>query len=88
MLTCHPARSDGIAVPYSTEQILLTLAGLAYRGFHDLLVGAPHTDTVRRALLDGLHTLPPVKDEWILAWGPVTSRSGPEAFDSAAMYVV
>ncbi len=67
---------------------MLTLAGLAYRVFHDLLRGAAHADVVRRALLDGLHTLPPVKDEWRLVWGPVTSRSGPEAFDSAAMYLV
>ncbi len=67
---------------------MLTLAGLAYRGSHDLLRGAAHADVVRRALLDGLHTLPPVKDEWSLVWGPVTSRSGPDAFDSAAMYVV
>lgn len=88
MLTCHPATPDGIAVPHSSEQVLLTLAGLAYRGFHDLLRGAPHADAVRGALLDGLHTLPPLKDQWILVWGPVTSRSGPDAFDSAAMYVV
>ena len=87
-MTCRPATPDGIAVPYRTEQVLLTLAGLAYRGFHDLLVGAPHADAVRGALLDGLHTLPPVKDEWILVWGPAASQSGPDAFDSAAMYVV
>jgi hypothetical protein len=78
-LTCHPASPDGIAVPYRTEQVLLTLAGLAYRGFHELLGGAPHADAVRRALLDGLHTLPSVRDEWMLVWGPVTSRSGPDA---------
>lgn len=88
MLTCHPARPDGIAVLNRTEQVLLTLAGLAYRGFRDLLRGAPHADAVRGALLDGLHTLPPVKDEWTPVWGPVWSRSGPDAFDSAAMYVV
>ena len=87
-MTRHPATPDGIAVPYSTEQVLLTLAGLAYRGFHDLLRGASHADVIRGALLDGLHALPPVKDEWILVWGPVTSRSRPDAFDSAAMYVV
>ena len=67
---------------------MVTLAGLAYRGFHDLLRGPAHADVVRRALLDGLHTMPPLKDEWSLVWGPVTSRSGPDAFDSAAMYVV
>jgi hypothetical protein len=71
-----------------TEQAMLTLAGLAYRGFLDLLRGPLHADAVRRALLDGLHTLPPVKDDWTLVWGPATSRSGPDAFDSAAMYVV
>lgn len=67
---------------------MLTLAGLAYRGFHELLRGAVHADAVRRALLDGLASLAPVKDAWSLVWGPVTSRSGPDAFDSAAMYVV
>jgi hypothetical protein len=67
---------------------MLTLAGLAYRGFLDLLRGGAHTEAVRRALLDGLHSLPPVRDEWSLVWGPATSRSGPDAFDSAAMYVV
>lgn len=70
------------------DQVMLTLAGLAYRGFHDLLRGKPHAEAVREALLDGLHTLPPVRDEWTLVWGPVTSRSGPDLFDAAAMYVV
>jgi len=67
---------------------MLTLAGLAYRGFHDLLRGCAHTEAVRDALRDGLHTLSPVQDDWDLVWGPATSRSGPDAFDSAAMYVV
>ena len=75
-------------MPYTADQVMLTLAGLAYRGFHDLLRGGSHTDVVRAAVLDGLRTLPPVKDQWTLVWGPVTSRSGPDAFDSAAMYVV
>jgi hypothetical protein len=75
-------------VPASPEQVALTLAGLAYRGFHDLLRGTVHTDLVRQALVDGLHALAPLNEEWGLVWGPVTSRSGPDAFDSAAMYVV
>jgi hypothetical protein len=75
-------------VPSSPEQVALTLAGLAYRGFHDLLRGTVHADLVRQALVDGLHALAPLKEEWGLVWGPVTSRSGPDAFDSAAMYVV
>jgi hypothetical protein len=75
-------------MPHTSDQVMLTLAGLAYRGFLDLMSGGASGDAVRRALLDGLHTLSPVKDEWRLVWGPVTSRSGPDAFDSAAMYVV
>lgn len=75
-------------MPSSPEQVALTLAGLAYRGFHDLLRGTVHADLVRQALVDGLHALSPLKEEWGLVWGPVTSRSGPDAFDSAAMYVV
>lgn len=75
-------------MPSSPEQVALTLAGLAYRGFHDLLRGTVHADLVRQALVDGLHSLAPLKEEWGLVWGPVTSRSGPDAFDSAAMYVV
>ena len=79
---------DGVAMGFTGDQVMLTLAGLAYRGFHDLLRGKPHAESVREALLDGLHTLPPVRDEWTLVWGPVTSRSGPDLFDAAAMYVV
>ena len=75
-------------MPSSPEQVALTLAGLAYRGFHDVLRGADHTDRVRQAVVDGLHALAPLQEEWGLVWGPVTSRSGPDAFDSAAMYVV
>ena len=75
-------------MPHRAEQVTLTLAGLAYRGFLDLLRGSAHAEAVRRTLLDGLDALPPVKDDWHLVWGPATSRSGPDAFDSAAMYVV
>lgn len=75
-------------MPFTERQVMLTLAGLAYRGFHDLLLGKPHADSVQRAVLDGLHTLAPVRGEWTLVWGPVTSRSGPDLFDAAAMYVV
>jgi len=75
-------------VPPRLDQVTLTLAGLAYRGFHDLLHGAAHTEVVRQALLDGLHTMAPLENEWCLVWGPVASRSGPDTFDSAAMYVV
>lgn len=73
---------------FTDAQALVTLAGLTYRGFHDLLPGEPHEAIVSRALLDGLQTLAPVKDDWQLAWGPVTSRGSREIVDSNAMYVV
>jgi hypothetical protein len=43
---------------------------------------------VRQALRDGLETLAPVRGEWELVWGPVTSRVPLGVFDSNAMYVV
>jgi lipase (class 3) len=73
---------------FTDAQVLLTLAGLTYRGFHDVLPGEPHDVIVSGALLDGLQTLPPVKGDWHLAWGPVTSRGSREVIDTSAMYVV
>jgi hypothetical protein len=74
--------------PPITEEVLLTLAGLSYRGFADPGPGESHLDGVRRALLDGLATLAPVAGEWNLVWGPATTRDRGDLFDSAAMYVV
>jgi hypothetical protein len=73
---------------FTAEQVMLTLAGLTYRGFHDPLPGEPHDVVVRGALLDGLQTLAPVRGDWELVWGPVTSRGAREFVDSNAMYVV
>jgi Lipase (class 3) len=68
--------------------VMLTLAGLTYRGFQDVLPGEPHEFIVRQALRDGLQTLTPLHGEWELVWGPVTSRVPLGVFDSNAMYVV
>jgi len=68
--------------------VMLTLAGLTYRGFQDALPGEPHDLIVRQALRDGLDTLAPVRGEWELVWGPITSRVPLGVFDSNAMYVV
>ncbi len=73
---------------FTPEQVMLTLTGLAYRGFHDLLPGEPHEVIVRRAVQEGLDTLAPVRGDWELVWGPVTSRVPLGVFDSNAMYVV
>src|SRR5262245_24849587 len=69
-------------------RVMLTLAALTYRGFQDVLPGEPHEAIVKRALLDGLEKLEPVRGEWDLVWGPVTSRIPLAVFDSNAMYVV
>ena len=73
---------------FTPEQVMLTLAGLAYRGFLDLLPGDSHDVVVRHAVKEGLDTLAPVRGEWELVWGPVTSLLPVGVFDSNAMYVV
>jgi len=70
------------------ERAMLTLAALTYRGFHDVLGGRLHEGIVSGAVLDGLQTLVPVKDEWELVWGPATDRDRGQIADSNAMYVV
>src|SRR5262245_23499114 len=67
---------------------MLTLAALSYRGFHAVLAGRLHEGIVTAALLDGLTTLAPVRDEWDLVWGPATGRERGQLVDSSAMYVV
>src|SRR5215813_8180692 len=67
---------------------MLTLAALSYRGFQDVLGGRLHEGIVTAALLDGLTTLAPVRDEWDLVWGPATGRERGQLVDSSAMYVV
>ena len=72
----------------ASARVMLTLAALAYRGFQDALTGSVHERIVTGALLDGLQTLAPVKNEWDLVWGPATDRAPGQAVDANAMYVV
>ncbi len=72
---------------FATDQVMLTLAGVAYRGFQDPLPDSPHDELVRLGVLGGLSTLAPVS-AWELVWGPVTSRGPRGVLDSNAMYVV
>lgn len=72
---------------FSDEQIMLTLAALTYRGFQDPLGGRLHEGIVSGAVLDGLQTLSPVKNEWELVWGPATDRARGQVVDSNMMYV-
>src|SRR5215470_1952251 len=73
---------------FNDESIMLTLAALTYRGFQDALEGRVHDGIVSGAVLGGLSTLPPVKNEWELIWGPATDRDRGLAIDTNMMYVV
>ena len=73
---------------FSDDQVLLCLAGLAYRGFNDAAVGGLHTDAVRRAITQGLNTLSPLAGGWELVWGPVSYRAPLSLLDDGLMYVV
>jgi len=73
---------------FTDESIMLTLAALTYRGFQDVLGGRVHEGIVSGAVLGGLSTLPPVKNEWELAWGPAMDRAGGLTIDTNMMYVV
>jgi Lipase (class 3) len=75
-------------MPFTPEQVMLTLAGLTYRGFHQVLRDEGHDGRVRDAVDAGLQDLAPVTGEWDLVWGPATSRSPRELTDTNAMYVV
>jgi len=73
---------------FTPEQVMLTLAGLTYRGFADPGAADGHDGRVRAAVEAGLTDLVPVQGEWDLVWGPATSRGPRETFDSNVMYVV
>jgi hypothetical protein len=73
---------------FNDESIMLTLAALTYRGFQDVLGGRVHEGIVKGALVDGLQTLAPVKNEWDLVWGPATDRDRGQVVDTNMMYVV
>lgn len=73
---------------FSDEQVMLTLAGLTYRGFADPWAVGGHQGRVRAAVEAGLNELRPVKQDWSLEWGPATSHEPKELVDSSMLYVV
>jgi Lipase (class 3) len=73
---------------FTEEQVMLTLAGVTYRGFHDPGRGEGHDVRVRDAVEAGLRALAPVREDWELAWGPVTSRGPAEHLDTNAICVM
>lgn len=69
--------------------VMLTLAGLTYRGFYyRRLWDEVHDLGVRRAVAAGLadRDVRAAIGEWTLAWGPAT-RDIERDFDSSAMFV-
>jgi hypothetical protein len=73
---------------YNDEQVMLTLAMLSYRGFHDLRPTRLSLKRLESSIEAGLGKLEPVKDQWDLTWGPVTYQSTLSLFDDAAMFVL
>lgn len=73
---------------FNDDQTMLSLAGLAYRGFHEAGWGAAHDQAVAEALTQGLRTLPPLGGRWELVWGPATYRATFSVIDDTMAYVV
>lgn len=71
---------------FSPGQTMLTLALLASRGFWD--PAKNNQPGLGGAITAGLESLPPVRNQWQLVWGPGTYRYLGSAFDSSMMFVV
>ncbi|HEV7733975.1 MAG TPA: hypothetical protein VGR62_17525 [Candidatus Binatia bacterium] len=72
---------------FDDHQIMLCLAGLAYRGVHRTGAGRFHTETIGRSIAEGLDTLPPLASGWDLAWGPAGYRAPVSVIDDTLLYV-
>jgi hypothetical protein len=73
---------------FRDDQIMLCLAGLAYRGLQEAGWGARHDRAVTDAVALGLRTLPPLRGRYELVWGPATFRATFSVIDDAMAYVV
>jgi hypothetical protein len=72
---------------YSTDQIMLTLAAITYRGYYLTLPEPAKRARMYQAMTDCLRKLGPVKDQWDIVWGPVSFNSVHAGFDDAAMFI-
>src|SRR5229473_148918 len=75
------------AMAYSSDQIMLTLAAITYRGYYLTLPEPAKRARMYQAMTDCLRKLGPVKDQWDIVWGPVSFNSVHAGFDDAAMFV-
>lgn len=73
---------------FTTEQIMFTLAWIAYAG--DLQAAGPisNAKALRREVLARLAATDPVKGQWDLVWGPASCRFDGAVFDDGMVYVV
>ncbi len=73
---------------FTTEQIMFTLAWIAYAG--DLQAAGPTSNAraLRGEVLAWLAATDPVKGQWDLVWGPASCRFDGAVFDDGMVYVV
>ncbi len=69
-------------------EVMLTLAMLTYRAYHDLKPGQLRLARLRNAVRSGLEELPPTAGRYELAWGPAAYRAPFTVFDENVMYIV
>src|SRR5712691_9449759 len=75
------------AMAYSSDQIMLTLAAITYRGYYLTLPEPAKRARMYQAMTECLRKLGPVKDQWDIIWGPVSFNSVHAGFDDAAMFI-
>jgi Lipase (class 3) len=70
-----------------TDQEMLTLAAIAYRGINLVLPEALKRAHLRRAMDACMATFTAVKDKWTIVWGPASFSVVSPGLDDALMYV-
>lgn len=73
---------------YSREQVMLTLAFVSYLGFAEVSSGIAGSERTYDKIRDALKTLPPIKDDWEIVWGPAHHKLPLAIFDENLMFVV
>jgi len=69
------------------ENTMLTLAAISYCGYNLILPEPLKSAHLRQTMTQLLNKLSPVRDQWIIVWGPATFNAASPGFDDAAMYV-
>src|SRR5215469_14920125 len=69
------------------ENTMLTLAAISYCGYNLILPEPLKSAHLWQTMTQLLNKLSPVRDQWIIVWGPATFSAASPGFDDAAMYV-